>query len=615
MKSYHVTLPPQGLAKSVPEGARLDHVIREAGLNLNSSCGGKGRCGKCRVVLSQSGVLQLTPNEIERDHISTELLKRGIRLACQTDIRCDLTVKVAQTSVAGEIQGVLKGIERKVEPSPFTKQFHIDLHKSDIQPHEADFERLVQLVLRENSYPALIAQKPLSKLSETMRNPTGRVTVTIWNDREVIDVEEDHVLNGCFGVAVDVGTTKIAVCLIDLNTGNVVDTEGDINAQSAHGDDVLVRIEVASSGKVEAALLQKEAVDTINRLISRICLKHDIDPRHIYQAVVVGNTAMHHILLGIFPEYLSLSPYAPTVTNALDRKGKDLNLNMNHEGYIHFPPLISGFVGSDCLANILATELHESQGVSLLLDIGTNTEIVLVNDGRILSCSGASGPAFEGGGIKHGMKAVKGAIERVTIDPVTGGIVFKTIGGSSPRGICGSGVIDCIAAMIDAGIIDKKGLFIENVSLPCVRPSKDGGWEICITKSSKDFEDIVLTQKDVGEIQVAKAAVRAGISVLMETEAVDTSQIDRILISGSFGSRIDPQSALSIGILPNVPLEIIELIGNAALEGAKMALISDRIQHLAQKIAEDVEHVELADSMVFQQRFIEALGFPCLRDR
>lgn len=614
MKSYLVSIQPLGLENIVQIESRLDDVIRDAGASLYSPCGGRGQCGKCRIVLSQNSLVQQKPSEIESSHISMELLEKGVRLACQTDVQSDLTVTIPQESMVGDMRMVLNGIGKKVKPIPFTRQFHVELFKPDMERHKADLEHLIQLIYQEGSYPILMAQKPLLRLSETLRNPTGQVTVTIWNDREIIDVEEGQVLNGCYGAAIDVGTTKIAVCLVNLKNGEVIDSAGDINAQSAHGDDVLVRIEFASTSEAKGALLQKEAVGTINRLISRICLKHGIDPRHIYEATVVGNTAMHHILLGIFPEYLSLAPYVPVVTRALDRKGKDLNLDINDEGNIHFLPLISGFVGSDCLANILSAELHEAQGLSLLLDIGTNTEIVLVNQGRIFACSCASGPAFEGGGIKCGMKAVKGAIEHVEIDPATGGIIFQTISGATPQGICGSGVIDCIAKMLDAGIIDEKGLFRGNVSQPGVRPSKDGGWEICIAKRLIHNEDIVLTQKDVGEFQVAKAAVRAGIAVLMEKAEVNVPRIDRILISGSFGSHINPQSALSIGILPEVPIHKIETIGNAALEGAKMVLTSDRVHHLALRIARKVEYVELAASDTFQKRFIEALSFPDKKD-
>jgi uncharacterized 2Fe-2S/4Fe-4S cluster protein (DUF4445 family) len=395
-----------------------------------------------------------------------------------------------------------------------------------------------------------------------------------------------------------------------LVTGEIVDIAGCANPQIPYGDDVLSRIEYAMNGKKARNVLQKEVVGTINQLISISCSKNRIDRRHIYEATLVGNTAMHHLLLGISPEYLAESPYVPAVKGPLNMKANALKLNIHPEGNIHFLPLIAGFVGSDCLGDILATGIHKEKEICLLLDIGTNTEVVLGNRERVVTCSCASGPAFEGAHTKYGMKAVDGAIESVRIDPKNEQIYIQTINGSPPAGLCGSGIIDTISEMLKAGIIDKMGLFKKEAHFQNVRMNEDGEWEIMIAHRGKSLKDIVVTQKDVNEIQLAKAAIFSGISILMKALDVTPEKIRRVYFAGAFGNTINPANAKSIGLVPDIPTERMYPVGNAALSGAKMVLISQKARKTCVKILERLHYVELSAYPEFESVYIPALRFP-----
>jgi uncharacterized 2Fe-2S/4Fe-4S cluster protein (DUF4445 family) len=383
-----------------------------------------------------------------------------------------------------------------------------------------------------------------------------------------------------------------------------------VNPQVSHGEDVMTRIQHAMKGEKESDEIQNKIVDGINQLIAECCEKGRVNPHHVYEVTIVGNTAMHHLLLGITSTYLARSPYVPAVKSSLNIRAREMNLDVSPGANIHFLPLIAGFVGSDCVANILATGIFEEEDHSLLLDIGTNTEVVIGNKNRLLACSCASGPAFEGAHIKHGMKASGGAIEHVKIDPNNRDVFLRTIDDVEPKGLCGSGIVDVIAEILRVGILNKEGT-MQLEGSHNVRMNDDGEKEFVVVRTGEGSpRDIVVTQKDIREIQLAKGAIRTGIDILMQEMDVEPERIKRVHLAGAFGTYIDSASAKAIGMIPNFSPTIITSIGNAAGTGARMALISDKARETCKLIARNVEYVELGVHPDFQSVFIRSLNFP-----
>jgi uncharacterized 2Fe-2S/4Fe-4S cluster protein (DUF4445 family) len=611
LRAVYVVIEPFGLRRRVQKGQSLDEIIREAGIRLTSVCGGLGECGKCRVVVTEGRAATNKPTVVEQRHFSSQDLLNGIRLACQVRILGSIEVHIPRESVVTRIQLQTEGIKTKVKPLPLVRRFYIELPRPTLQNLEPDLERVLNSLPECNIQPSYMSPETLRNLPETLRDADWRVAITVWDNKEILDIEEGNTPNACYGLAVDVGTTKIASYLVNLVTGETVAVSSRVNPQVSYGEDVITRTTYAMNGEKERRELQRGAVEGINQLIAECCSKHGVDPRHIYEATVVSNTAMHHLLIGISPRYLAFSPYVPAVKASLDLKAKELRLDVNPNANVHFLPVISGFVGSDCVADILATGLFKKKDICLLLDIGTNTEVVFGNQARLVACSCASGPAFEGAHIKYGMKASSGAIESARIDPETFDVSFRTIDNAKPRGLCGSGIVDIISEMLKAGIIDEKGTIKYEANSSSVRINRDGEREfVAVQTGERSSIDIVVTQGDVREIQLAKGAISAGISILMEEMKVKPKQIKRVYIAGAFGNHISPASANAIGMIPDIPQNFVTCIGNAAGTGARMALISRKARKNCEKISKSVEYVELATHPNFHSTFIEALRFP-----
>jgi uncharacterized 2Fe-2S/4Fe-4S cluster protein (DUF4445 family) len=611
-KPVDVVIQPLGLRRRAERGQTLYEVIREAGIELTSICGGLGKCGKCRVVVTDGREAINRPTEVEQEHFSVQELLSSVRLACQIKVQGSIEVYVPRESVVTRIRLQSEGVETKVEPLPLVEKFYVELPKPTLQSLEPDLERLLRSLYEYNVQPSYISPEILRSLPETLRGAYWKVTTTVWNNKEILDVEKGNTSKACYGLAVDVGTTKIASYLVGLTTGETVAVSSMVNPQVSYGEDVITRVTYAMRGETERKELQRKVVEGINQLIAECCSNHGIDPRHIYEATVVGNTAMHHLLLGISPKYLALSPYVPAVKGPLNLKAKELDLDVNPHANVHFLPVIAGFVGSDCVADILATGLFKEKDLCLLLDIGTNTEVVVGNQKRMVACSCASGPAFEGAHIKHGMKASSGAIEGARIDSDTLEVSFRTIDNVEPRGLCGSGIVDIIAEMLKAGIIDERGTIKREADSPRVRINEEGEREFVVVQASPI--DIVVTQADVREIQLAKGAIRTGITILMQKMGVTPEQIKRVYIAGAFGTYIDPASAKAIGMIPDIPLNIVTSVGNAAGTGARMVLVSSKAGKVSKKISDSVEYVELAAHPNFHSVFIESLRFPHRED-
>jgi uncharacterized 2Fe-2S/4Fe-4S cluster protein (DUF4445 family) len=378
-----------------------------------------------------------------------------------------------------------------------------------------------------------------------------------------------------------------------------------------HGEDVISRITFAMASGEKLRTLQKLAVEGVNDVLHEACTQASVDPNDIHEMVVAGNTAMHHFLLAIQPKYLALSPYTPAVRGSINAKARELGIKIHRNGIVHVLPIIAGFVGADAVGDVLSSGIHESNELSLLLDIGTNTEVFVGNTEDILSCSCASGPAFEGAHIKHGMKAVTGAIEQVHIDPDTYEVEYKTIGDVKPVGLCGSAMVDVVAGLLKGGLINNHGRLSSEVKISRLKTANNMpefvlAWE----NETATRKEIAVTQKDINEIQLAKAAMFTGCSILMKRKGMKRENLDRVLIAGAFGNYINPENAKLIGLVPDVQTEKIEFVGNTAVTGAKMALVSKEAREIAETLSKRVRYLELAIDPDFSREFASALVIP-----
>jgi uncharacterized 2Fe-2S/4Fe-4S cluster protein (DUF4445 family) len=405
------------------------------------------------------------------------------------------------------------------------------------------------------------------------------------------------------GLALDLGTTKIAGYLVDLNNGKTLATQGVMNPQISYGEDIISRINHAIQSPSKASDLKNLVVNSINEIAKDLCAKIDAKCDEIVDAVIVGNTAIHHLLLNLPVKQLAESPFIPAVKKALDIKARDAGLQIAKGAFLHILPNIAGFVGADHTAALIATDAGNIEGVVLIIDIGTNTEISLVANGEIVSASCASGPAFEGGHIQYGMRASAGAIEDILI--IDGKVQYQTIDGAPPAGICGSGILDALAQLFSAGIIDKGGRMSD--SYPGVRSNGKYLEFVLVDEEKRNGQHaIVITQSDIRELQLAKAAIRTGIQLLLEAKGCTEENITQVIIAGAFGSYINVESAIAVGLLPVLPYERFKQVGNAAGIGAKMALISSGKRREAQNLAQRAHYIELSTIPAFMQTFIQA---------
>ncbi len=610
-KPITVTFEPEGRRGRAATGTSIFQAAREVGVGIRSECAGEGTCGKCKVIVKNKNAANEV-TDIEREHLSSREINSDYRLACRTIVKQNITVMVPEETRIGKRKIQITGLERPVPLNPSVKKFHVVLPKPTLSDVRPDFERLRDSLKKEQGYKKLrVNYELLKELPDILRNANWDLTVTIWSDHVIIAAEAGDTSNKLLGLAIDVGTSKIVGYVVDLMTGQTVGVGFIENPQIMHGEDVISRITFAMGSNEKLRVLQKLAVEGINDVLHEACTQASADPNNIYEATIAGNTAMHHFLLGIQPKHLAFSPYTPAVRKSIEVKAEKLGIKINRNGNVHVLPVIAGFVGADAVGDVLSSGIHESAELSLLLDIGTNTEAFVGNADDILSCSCASGPAFEGAHIKHGMKAVTGAIEKVRIIPDTYEVEYETIDDMKPVGLCGSAMVDIVAEMLKSGIINHHGRLnsdIETSRLKTVDkvPEFVLAWE----NETATEKEITVTQKDIGEIQLAKAAMFTGCSILMKRKNVKKENFDRVFIAGAFGNYINPENAKFIGLVPDVPTEKIEFVGNTAITGAKMVLVSREARETAEALSKRIRYLELAADPSFSSEFSQALFFP-----
>ncbi len=606
-----IAFEPDGLRNNVDLNITILDAMKICGIKIRSECGGRGVCGKCKVIVKNPESLT-NLSEREKELLSDQEIKKGYRLACQAYIKGNVTIFIPEESRVTKRKTLIKGVMQEIEISPLVEKFYIIMPKPSLQDLRTDFERLNESLneiynLKELEIPLEL----LKTLPLRLRDANWKVTVTVWNKKKIMSIEPGNTTQRIYGIAIDIGTSKIIGYLVNLLDGKVVATHFVENPQIAYGEDVISRISHVMENPQALEEIHSLAIKAVNEIIFKCCEKVGIKQTDIYEAVVVGNTAMHHFFLGINPKYLALSPYVPAIGNSVNVEAKELKIDIHPHGNIHVLPVIAGFVGADAVGDILATRIFESEKIRLTIDIGTNTEIVLGNKDELFTTSCASGPAFEGMHITHGMKAVEGAIEKVRIDPETFEVYYETIGDKEPVGICGSAMVDIVAEMFKSGLIDRKGKF--NINKDTKRFQKmNGKYSFIIAKpnETKSGTPIVVTQSDIREIQLAKAAIYTGCSTLMRKRNIPIDLINKIFVAGAFGNYLNIENAITIGLLPDVPLSKIEFVGNAAGSGAIMSLISKEEREKAGEVARRTKYVELAIDPNFHMELATSMYLP-----
>jgi len=606
-----VTFQPHGRTIHVRHGTRLVEAAVEAGVTLNMPCGGEGVCGKCRVVLRQgAGPLEAA----ERQAVSQAELDHGIRLACQTTVEGPMTVEVPDTSLLSSIHQILARPSAAADgpTDPAVTKRYIELAPPGRTDAAADWNRL-----RRALGPLEIDIDLLRLLPARLRDAAFRGTAVLADGR-LIDFEPGNTESDSCAVAVDVGTTTLVAMLVDLVTGRELAVASRLNPQTGLGDDVLTRILYAQQSDDRLGEMQRLVTEAIDQMIGELTAKACIGRGRIYEATFAGNTTMQHLLCRIDPRYLGELPFAPATNTHVATEALRLGLRIHPRGQAYVLPTIGGFVGGDTVAGLLATGLADCGRPSLLVDIGTNGEIVLAADGKLWAAATAAGPAFEGARIQHGMRGSSGAIERVSVDRR---LHFGVIGGVLPVGICGSGLIDLGAELLDHKIITPEGRLRVPDELPAdVLPDMrrrlipgDGQVAFLVADEveSGTGRPIVLTQRDVRQLQLASGAIRAGIVLLLRRANLAPSDLDQVLVAGGFGNFIRRSRAQRIGLLPpGIPRERIRFHGNTSLAGARLAAVSRSARRQAEELAERTEHIDLSTDPGFQWAFADAMIFP-----
>jgi len=636
LPKHLVIFQPSGRRGEVPEGTPLLDAARDLGVEIESICGGQQTCGKCKVLVEE-GEFQKYGIRSSSDHLSPtgeteraywERRKHGdsrYRLSCAACVQGPLVITVPEESQARKQIIRKSATERVIEMDPAVRQYYTNVTPSTLGDERGDWE-LLQAALRDRfGLTGLRIDLPtLQTLQDVQRAGKWGVTASVWNDQEVIRVQPGYA-EGAYGLAVDIGTTTVVAHLCDLRTGAVLATEAMMNPQVPFGEDILSRISYAQTNKDGLARMNGTIVDGLNKLATRATRRADLVPDDISDVVLVGNTVMHHIVLGVSPVHIGGSPFTLATYDPVNVKARDLGLTAINQGaWVHVLPCEAGYVGADNVAVLLAEEPHRQDDVVLVIDIGTNGEILLGNKEHLLSASSPTGPAFEGAQITHGMRAAPGAVERVRIDPKTLIPRFRVIGDErwsdemppgeiQAAGICGSGIIEVVAELFARGIVLPSGKFNLATPSPNFRPNERvGEYVLATADQTSTGHEIVITQNDIRAVQLAKAALYAGAKLLMAHRGVD--RVNRVILAGAFGSYISKEQAMLIGLFPDCDLDKVYAVGNAAGDGARIALLNRAKRNEAREAARWVEYVETAVEMEFQDEFVAALNFPHTRD-
>ncbi|MBD3419705.1 MAG: DUF4445 domain-containing protein [Chitinivibrionales bacterium] len=610
-----ITFFPANIAVDARPGESLPVVAQRCGVKLSMPCGGQGTCTKCRI--------KIVEGQLESKSIGgMEILGRpgDIVLACQSrtsasDVKLSLLDLPDQEKGSFEDDGATQAVTKFAEDisdlSTLIQSTRVTVPPPELEDGLCDEDRLIEELRQKLSHDAICLSLPaLQKLAQQVRADKGRIEciyIAGFNRAKVLDVNAANALPRPLGLALDLGTTSIAVQLADLTNGEVLASSADYNGQIANGLDVISRINYARHDGA-AAELQSNVIASINQLIDHCLQKTADDSSSIYAASISGNTTMIHLLLGLDPEYIRLEPYTPTAFAPDGIRSGQLGLNLHSEAVLHFAPAVGSYVGGDITSGLLTTELISTiDDVSLFIDIGTNGELVIGNCDFLISCACSAGPAFEGGGISCGMRASEGAIDYVEIDPITGGCAYRTIGEAAPKGICGSGMISLLSNLLMHGLIDARGKFVQN--RPCDSVTVDGRKAAYILVHD-DTITLTITEHDIENVLRAKAAIYAAITLICTNIGITLNDIARVYIAGGFGKHLDFHQAIILGLLPDLPVERFSYIGNASLAGSRLALLSGNYRQTQKEIAAKMTYIDLSSDPSYMDNYTGALFLP-----
>jgi uncharacterized 2Fe-2S/4Fe-4S cluster protein (DUF4445 family) len=620
---YTVIFQPGDEKVEVPEGTLISEAAEEADIELNIPCGGQGRCGRCAVVVEEGAVRRRSTARL-----SSEALEEGYALACQTVIESDVVITVPPQEKIERRLPTAQRVAKITVPADYewkrdqtVHKYFLTIEPPSLEDNTDDVARLKRALNREHGLEVQdlrIDLPVLRRVAGVLRQADWKVTAVLemdtWAEPEgpprLVDLRSGDQTASCWGVAVDIGTTSNVVYLVNLLSGEVVDTASDYNGQIARGEDVISRIIYASKGQ-GLRELQGLVVETINTLVRRLTDANRIATTDIHKMTAAGNSTMIHLFLGLPPESIRLEPYITTTNQPPPVKAEDLGLVINPEATVDCLPGVGSYVGADITSGIYSSGICQAKELSLFIDIGTNGEIVLGDCDWLISCACSAGPAFEGSGVQDGMRATIGAIEEVWIDDDTLEPTYKVIGDVRPRGICGSGLISLLAEGFIAGVMDKGGNINPGLDSPRVREGDRGPeYVVAWAEETADGEDIVINKVDIDNLLRAKAAVYAGFAVLARSVGMELSTVEHVLIAGAFGQYLNVEQAIQIGLLPDLPREKFKFLGNTSILGAYLSLLSRENRLRVTEVAQRMTYLELSADSSFHDEWMSALFLP-----
>jgi len=599
-KKLEVRYQPFEKTTRVPPGTTLFSAAHWIGLPIDSTCGGRGTCGKCKVQVLEGGAEITTA---DRKQLRPGELEAGWRLSCQAKVYEDTTVSVPE--LLRVPKAATMGVNRLVLLDPNVRKVYVELTEPSLEDQRSDVERLRDALTAEG-FDMKSDLRVLRTLPAILRAAEFKVTAVLGGD-QLIAVEPDDTREQSYGVAFDLGTTTVVGTLMNLRTGMAEAVRSTLNGQAPFGADVISRISHGMQGDEAKDELREAIQRTMNGILAELYEAAGVDRNRLYEMVIVGNATMLHLLLGIDATPISMMPFTPAFREPLYLPARDVGLDIHPAGYVQTLPVIGAYVGADIVAGVIATGLAREDKLRVFVDVGTNGEIVLGSVKRVLCTAAPAGPAFEGSQIRCGMRATDGAIEGVTL---TDHVELQVIGGDiPPKGICGSGLVDTVAQLRLAGLLDAGGKMRSREEVP-EHPLSDRLITVDGVRGFLLAENVYLSQRDVRELQFGKGSIATGIKVLMDVMGVTAADLDEVLLGGSFGSYLNPESAKIIGLVPPVDVDRILSVGNTAGEGAKMSLLSFRERQVAFELPEKIEYVELSGRSDFNDSFVSVLAFP-----
>ena len=621
-----LTFKPYDLTVEVPEGENLLRAAVAAGVHINASCGGEGVCGKCKILL-ESGELESTRSGL----LSDEEWDLGYRQACQSWVRGDVVVRIPPESLLDRRTLTRRRGGIGLRPSPidlaalktaglynpaFQKKF-VKLPPASLANNVCDLSRLENGLARQHGLDNLAHDFfLLRKLAGVMRQEDFQVTATLdfaqrlSRKPRVVNLEPGDTRQQHYALAVDIGTTTVWVQLLDLARGEILGQAADYNAQMSYGDDVITRI-VYSQKEQGLQKLQRSVVATINQVMHRLLKRHQLPVSEISHLTVAANTTMTHLFYGIDPKFIRLTPYTPAVCHFPPVRARDLGLELPEHVFIYCVSSVSSYVGGDIVAGVLGSGIYKDPKLTLYIDIGTNGEIVIGNQQWLACAACSAGPAFEGGGIKFGMRATAGAIEEASINPQTYEPMIITIDMVKPKGICGSGLINLMAALMEADMISPNGKFRDDLDTPRIRLGDSGReYVLAMAPDTQGGQDITLSEADIDNLIRAKGAMFAGYLTLLENVGLKLQDLEQVILAGAFGQFINIENAIAIGLLPDLPREQYHFVGNGSLQGATLLAFSRELLEEERRVADMMTNFELSETPGYMNQYIAALFLP-----